>query len=476
MSNPKKNFIYNLIYQILIFIIPFVTMPYISRVLGAEGVGIYSYTHSIVYYFMILTLLGINNYGNRSIAKVRKDSDALSNTFWEIYIIQLFSGIIMLLLYIIYVFFVVNEYKKIFFIQSLFIVSAICDINWFFFGLEKFKKTIFKNTFVKIGNMILIFVFINEYKDIGIYSFIMAFMTFLGQIILWIDLKKEIKFVWIKFANVKRHIKSIVFLFIPVIAVSIYKMMDKIMLGTLLDMNEVGYYENAEKLINIPQSVITALGVVMLPRISNMIANGLEDKVKEYLEKSIKFILFLSFPMCLGLMAVGKKFAVIYFGNEFAKTGDLIVILSIIIPIIAFANVIRTQYLIPKEKDKIYIVSVIIGALINFSINFLLIPRFKSIGACIGTIFAEASVMLYQTMKVKNFLDIKKYFKDGLIFAYKSIIMFIIIIGFNKYYNYNIITCFIQVIIGVLIYILINLNYVNDIVDFKKILKKIRGC
>ena len=140
MHSPKKNFIYNIIYQILILIIPLITAPYLSRVVGAEGVGTYSYTYSIVYYFMLLTLLGVNNYGNRSIAKVRDDKKKLSKTFWSIYFFQLVMGIVMLILYLLYIYLFDNQYRLIALIQTLFIVSSILDINWLFFGLEEFKK------------------------------------------------------------------------------------------------------------------------------------------------------------------------------------------------------------------------------------------------------------------------------------------------------------------------------------------------
>ena len=150
MKSPKKNFAYNLIYQILILIIPLITAPYLARVVGANGVGIYSYTYSIVYYFMLLTLLGVSNYGNRSIAKVRDNKEALSKTFWGIYLFQLLMGILMIILYVGYLYVFDIKYKSIATIQILFIISATLDINWFFFGIEEFKKTITRNTFVKV--------------------------------------------------------------------------------------------------------------------------------------------------------------------------------------------------------------------------------------------------------------------------------------------------------------------------------------
>lgn len=238
-NSAKRNFIYNLIYQILILIIPLITAPYLSRVIGAEGVGIYSYTYSIVYYFMLLCLLGVNNYGNRSIAKVRDDKEKLSKTFWSIYFFQLLMGIVMLIMYFVYIFIFENKYKNIAIIQSLFIISAMLDISWFYFGLEEFKMTITRSTLIKIGNIILIFLFVKSSEDLWKYTLIMSGMTVLSQVLLWGFIKKRIHFVKINKEDILKHIKPNLILFIPVLAVSLYKIMDKIMLGKMTNVTEV---------------------------------------------------------------------------------------------------------------------------------------------------------------------------------------------------------------------------------------------
>ena len=473
MHSPKKNFIYNIIYQILILIIPLITAPYLSRVVGAEGVGTYSYTYSIVYYFMLLTLLGVNNYGNRSIAKVRDDKKKLSKTFWSIYFFQLVMGIVMLILYLLYIYLFDNQYRLIALIQTLFIVSSILDINWLFFGLEEFKKTITRNSFVKVGNVVLIFLFVKESQDLWKYTLIMSGMTVLSQLILWNSVRKKISFVKISLKDIIKHIKPNLVLFIPVIAVSLYKMIDKVMLGMMTNVNEVGFFENAEKITNIPMTLITALGTVMLPRMSNILAKGEKGKANDYITKSISFVMFLSFAMCFGLIAIGYKFAPFYFGQEFQKTGILIILLAVTLPFLSFANVIRTQYLIPKERDKDYIISVSLGAIVNLVINIILIPKYASVGACIGTIFAEAIVAIYQTISVKNELNVKKYIKNALPFFIKAFVMLIAVYSFNYISMNTLLRLLLQLSLGCVIYGVLNLKYILSIVDIKKILSKI---
>ena len=473
----KKNFIYNIIYQILVLILPLVTVPYVSRILGADGVGIYSYTYSIAYYFMIIAMLGLNNYGNRTIAKVRDDKEKLSKEFCSIYALQLIISIIMIICYLLYVVIFNNQYKLIAFIQIMYVISSMFDINWFFFGIEKFKLTITRNTIIKILSLIFIFIFVKTPDDVWKYTAILAGSTLFSNIILFSFLHKYVRFVKVGRRDIFKHFKPNLVMFLPVIAVSIYKIMDKIMLGILSTVTEVGYYENAEKITQVPIAIITALGTVMLPRVSNMLSNNKEEEVKKIIGKTMPFILFLAFPMVFGICAVSKDFSLIFFGNEFEKCGLLIQLLSITIIFLSWGNVIRTQYLIPKEKDKEYVISAFLGAIVNFIMNCIFIPKHTSIGACIGTIAAEFIVMCYQSWVVRKELPLKEYMLNSLGFFIKAIIMFIIIMPLGKQIkNNDLLRIVVQVLIGVIVYVLLNFKYIYNILGLSKYLKKLKGA
>ncbi len=462
MNQIKKNFIYNVIYQLLSLVLPLITVPYVSRVLGPSGVGIYSYTYSIAYYFMLFSMLGIKTYGNRVIAKTAENKKELSKNFISIYIIQLIMTSLMIIAYLTYIMFFNNNYKTIAIIQILFLVSCLFDINWFFFGLERFKLTVSRNIIVKIISLIGIFIFVKTSKDLWIYTLILSLGTLVSMLLLIPFLVKEICFVKVEKKDILKHVKPILVLFIPVIAISLYKIMDKIMIGKLSVINEVGYYEQAEKIINIPMGIVTALGTVMLPRISNLVSKGENEKVLLFTRKSINFMMFLAFPICFGLIAISSNFVPIFLGKGFIKTSQIIYYLAPTILLISFADVIRNQYLIPKEKDKVFVISVVGGAIINLTINFILIPKYHSIGACFGTIIAELFVMLYQTISVKNKLPIKDYFKDCIKYFYKSIIMFAVIM-LIKFINLKpIVIVTLQVFSGVLIYSILNYKYIKD--------------
>ena len=470
----KKNFIYNVSYQILILLIPLITIPYVSRVLGVDGIGTYSYTYSIAYYFMMFAMLGLNNYGNRSIAKVRDNKEKLSRTFKEIYCMQIITSTLMVILYFIYLNLFNIEYKRIAVIQLIYVISCVFDINWFFFGIEKFKLTVTRNTIIKVLSLIFIFLFVKNENDLWIYTFILSSSVLASQLFLWPFVKRYINNVKIKFSDIGKHFIPCLKLFLPVVAVAIYKVMDKTMIGWFSNMSEVGFYENAEKIISVPNAIIAALGTVMLPRMSNLYAKNKEQESKKIIEKSINLMMFLAFAMTFGLICISKNFSILFFGLGFEKSGIIIILLSITVLFLSWGNVLRTQYLIPKEYDKIYIESAFLGAIVNLILNLIFIPKYQSIGACIGTIFAELSVMLYQTISIKNELPIKKYIKDIIPFFLKSLLMFIIIYPLNFTNLNSIMKISIQVVLACIICYILNYKYVNSLINIYKLVLKIR--
>lgn len=455
----KKNFIYNLSYQLLTMVLPIITTPYIARVIGADGIGIQSYTYSIVSYFVLFAMLGVNNYGNRSIAMVRDSKEKLSKTFISIYIVQAIMSLIMIFLYSIYIIFIVDTYKMFFVIQAIYIIGALLDINWFFFGIEKFKLTVIRNTIIRLTTVFAMFVFVRNSSDIYIYSLILAISNLLSQVVLWKFIGEYICFTSVRSEDILEHVKPMLVLFIPVISVSLYKVMDKIMLGAISSVTQVGFYENSEKLINIPLGVITALATVMLPKMSNLQAKYDEKESKKYILLSIEFVMIIGFGSMFGLIGISNILIPMFLGSGFNGCINVVSLLSITILFVGWANVIRTQFLIPRRKDKIYIISTFLGAFVNIVVNILLIKKYGAIGAAIGTILAEISVAVYQTIMVRKELEIKEYFKRTIFYIIPGIIMCLVVKYIGHVLGESIFTCIVQVIVGGSIYSIISLVY-----------------
>lgn len=426
-TNIKRNFIYNIIYQILIMIVPLITAPYVSRVLGVDGVGTYSYTQTIANYFVLFSMLGMNNYGNRSIAQVNHNKIERSRRFWNIYGMQFIISSIIMLIYIVYCLFIVKEYKQISLLQSIYIFSAILDINWFYFGMEKFKLTITRNAIVKIGTVLGVFIFVHDVEGLSMYTIVCSLSILISNLLLWIPLRKYICWKKPTFKDIFLNLKPLFILFIPVVAISLYKMMDKVMIGSYYYASEVGYYTNAEKLVNLPNNVIIALGVVMLPRMSNLVAQKDTENNNKYINLSLLFISFLAPLMAFGLAAIAPELSIAFYGQEFKICGSLISILAVTVIPASIGTVIRSQYLIPNNKDMLYIIAVVCGAAINFCANLLLIPRFGAIGAVYGTIIAETTVAIVEIIGTKNIINYGTFFMDLLIFSVIGSLMFALI-------------------------------------------------
>lgn len=454
MKNLKRNFGYNLIYQVLVIILPLITAPYVARVLGAENIGIYSFSHSVAYYFLLFGMLGITNHGNRSIAKVAEDRDLRSKEFINIYSIQFVAYVIALTIYIFYVFLFVEEYSLIFILQTLYILSGIFDINWLFFGLEKFKLTVTRNIIIRLITVLSIFIFVNGPDDLWIYTIIMTSGTLISNVYLWLFLPREITFKKIKYEAILNHLKPIFIMFIPVISYIIYKVMDKIMLGILADYFIVGIYENATKITGIPTGVLTAFSTVMLPRMSNLASyNKVNSDFSDLIFNSFKFVGIIAPALSFGLIGVSGNLAPVYFGEEFRASGNVIAILAISILFSSISGVIRTQYLIPLHKDKVYLVSTIIGAIFNLIVNLMLIPVLHGIGAAIGTIVAEATVFIVQYKFVSKELDVKKMLLSVVPFLFIGIGMSVITSIIGVVLQESIATLIIQIVVGASVYL-----------------------
>lgn len=457
-NSLSKNYLYSVVYQVLIILVPLITTPYLARVLGAGLLGTYSYTNSVAYYFYLVSMLGISNYGNRTIAAIRDDQVRLSRVFSELSLMQISFGAAISFIYFVYLVFLYFTNYSIFIpslIWFMYIISGLLDISWFFWGIEKFSVTVLRNIVIKLITTIGIFILVKNQNDLNIYIALVSGGFLASSIVLWSQVPKYVSITRVSFQEAYRHFKSNLLLFVPVIAVSIYTVMDKVMLGNISEMKELGFYDNIQKVMILSTGLITALGTVMLPRVSNLLANGNTDKALLFVNYSMQFSNFIAIGLSLGLAAIAPCFTTVFFGEEFSDTSTMMELFCITIIFVSWANIIRTQFLIPREKDKEYIISVFVGAVINVVINLALIPHYKAIGAVIGTIFAEFSVAFIQTVFVKKELPISDYFRNSMVFFIPGLLMFVTVRYFGSYMGISIISLITQILVGSLIYVFI---------------------
>ena len=451
-NSVKKNYIYNLAYQILIIIVPLITTPYVSRTLGAESIGIYSYTYSIVTYFILLGSLGITMYGQREIAYVQEEKYKRSKVFWEIIFMRFITlGISLILFYIAFTY--NNQYSMYYKILIFDIIANAFDISWLFQGLEDFKKTVIRNTIVKLISICCIFIFIKETTDLWKYFIIYVFSNLIGNISLWMYVPKYIEKVPLNKLQIFKHLKPTIALFIPQVAVQIYTVLDRTMIGIIVaNKSEVGYYEQAQKIVKLLLTLATSLGTVMLPRMANTFAKGDKKKLEEYTKTSFQFVLLLSFPLMFGMLSVVSEFVPVFYGSGYDKVTILINIILPIILIIGLSNVIGTQYLLPTKRQKEFTISVTAGAIVNFMLNIFLIKLWGATGASIATVIAEITVtglQFYIVRKEIKLMDVIKISKNYFI---ASMIMFAVSYIVGHLIENDVISMAIQIVLGIITY------------------------
>lgn len=407
MTQPsvKKNYIYRTLYEVLTLITPFITTPYVARVLGAGGVGDYSYTYSIISYFMLFGGLGTASYGAREIARNRDNKALLSKLFWEIQIMTFFTTGICLLLWLCVISFY-TKYRAIFLALTPFLFGTMFDISWFFTGLERVKNIVLRNSIIKIAGIVLLFLLVKKKEDIILYCIINSLTTLLGNLSMWLYLPKIISKVDFRQLQFRNHLHETLVYFIPTVATSIYTVLDKTLIGTITGSSyQNGYYEEATKIIKVVKSVVfVAVNSVMGARISYLFVDDKIDEIKRRISRSLDFIYLLAFGAGFGIIGVSRRFIPLFLGEGFEPVIPLLCIMTPLILIIGTSNCLGNLYYTPSGQRKRSAKVIVLGACCNLCLNLLLIPKLGATGATIASIIAELLITILYVQMSQSFM------------------------------------------------------------------------
>lgn len=454
------NAFYQIIYQILAIITPLITSPHIARQLGAENLGFFTYSYSVVSYFMLFAMLGIVNHGTRTIAQTGKDRKSLSISFANIYTVQIFTSVIAIIIYILYIMMQEGVEETIALLQGLWLISCLFDINWFYFGIEQFKLTVTRNILIKIATVLAVILGVRKGKSpLLAYTCIMAGGQLLSVLVLFPLLHHYIDFVKPKWKDVKRNIRPALVLFVPLLGASVFHTMDKTMLGKISNYKQLGYYYNADKLVNIPLGIINGLGTVFLPRISALLAENKKNEAMKFLNKSFELNCIFSCIMAFGIAGCAKDFIPIFFGDGYESC---IILTYLFVPVLLIKSIsifFRMQYLVPMHLDKLYAIAMFSGAFVNIIVNIILIPRLGAMGAVIGTLIAEFVVMLIQFLQKDGNIPIKKWLNIILLYTLIGICMSLIMMCISKLDNSVYLRICIETVAGGIFFLVSTLIY-----------------
>ena len=423
----RKNYIYNMLYQVVVLLTPFITTPYLSRVLGAEGIGILSYTQSVVSYFTMFAVMGVTLYAAREISYVQDSPEKRSRLFWEVVIFQLSNTIICSLLYLFFVS-LQDSYQAIYYVWIGSIINVAADITWFFTGLEDFGKIVGRNLVMRVLNIIYIFVFVQTSDDLILYAIGIVVLTLLGSISLWSYLPQYLVRISWRSVTPWKNILVIWSLFVPTIAIQIYTVLDKTMLGFFTETAvENGYYEQAMKVARIGLMVVTSLGTVMVPRIGACFAKREMEQVRYYMYRGYQFVWCLGILVCFGLIGVADNFVPWFFGDGFLPVADLLKVSALLVLAVGINNVTGVQYLIPTRRQNIFTFTVVAGAGINLILNLILIPKFYALGAVVASVAAETGIAILQFIIVRRELSYKKAIYSSKNYFLAGILMLLVL-------------------------------------------------
>lgn len=431
-SSIRRNFFLNLINTVTGLIFPLITFPYASRILMADGIGQVQFFQSIIDYISLCTALGIPLYAVREIAKIRDNKELRSKTTIEILLLH---AILTLVGYVI-VFIIAEIVVKIKIDAPLFLLLSTAlffntiGVAWFYQAIEDFKYITLRSLVVKIVCLIALFIFVRTKHDLFYYAAILVIATVGNGIFNFIRLRKYVKLSKsdFKHLNIWKHLIPALKIFILNLIISIYVHLDSVMLGFLKNEESVGYYTAVTRLTKAILGIVSSLGTVLLPRFSNMINNGQKDEFLLLANKAVSFTIALSLPMSIGLIFMATPIIYIFCGNGFEPS---VLTLQLVAPIILFiglSSIFGMQILYPQGMEKYVIISTAIGACVNFTINYLLIPQYGQYGAAIGTVVAEFMVTAVMCSLGRRYLPINVIFKQNLHYIIGSVIISVLLI------------------------------------------------
>lgn len=459
MASLKKNYFYSLTAQLLLILMPIVTTPYLSRVLGETNLGVYNYILSIVNYFILFGCVGLNLYGQRETAARQNDPVGQSAVFFELLAIRAVTLGVSSLIY----FSVLTprtEFPYFYRLMGIELIASFFDISWFYQGNENFKLQSLRTVFTRLISIVCVFVFVRSKDDLDRFMLCYALAVLLGNLSLWLPLKKYLTRVPKKTLRLKRHFLPVLVMFLPQIATNVYTQLDKTMIGLLTghDYAQVTYYSQAEKIVKIAMTVITAVGSIMLSRVAAVLAENDEAQAKDYIRKSFRFMMLLACPMAVGIAASAADFVPWFFGEGYESVIPCMALLSPLVLLISTSNILGTQYLLPARRMRDYTLSVLAGMAVNCALNALLIPRWKSLGAVAATLVAETAVAAVQFFFLRGTFSLR-LFVPGLPYVPAAAVMGAAIWGLSLLLPAKIYATVLEATLGVVLYFVLLLLF-----------------
>lgn len=413
----KKSSLFNIVIKLLTYLIPLVLSPYLYRTLTFTGVGTFTFQSAYVAYFTLIATFGFNEYGTKRISTATEDPKELNRRFWSIFFSKQILGLACLLVYFTMVathVFGDSSNDISYYVLSLNIVATMLDITFLYQGVEKFKSISLRTAFIKIINLVLIFVFVKKPEDYLIYVWIMTTSTVLSSVIMFLPLHKYVGKPSMEYKAFFLDIKGAFAFFVSALAISLYTTIDSTILGLLTDQTQVGYFSSAIKIKEIVTSISFAIVPIIFSRVSYLVSIKKEVEARELTYKTFNIILDFSIPCMFGIICVANVFMPLYFGADAINAVTMLIISSVSLPLISMSLIINNAYFLPKNKITTANMIYISAAIFNLVVAYLFINLFGPNGIAVAMVATELFVAILCMYYSSKDIDYKRVLKTVL--------------------------------------------------------------
>ena len=419
MTSIKKNFFYSAILTGANYIFPLIVFPYVSRTLGVTNIGICNFVSSVVHYFIIFSMLGVETVGVREIAKAKGNRQELDKCFSSIFLLNTIFTLIAIFVYSLCVLFIpkLHAYSDLMWIGAIELAFNLIAIEWLFKGLEEFKFITSRTLLIKVLFVISVFIFVKEPSDYKIYFVLTALSLGINAVINCIYARNYVRLLFKKLSY-KMFLWPIIILGVYSVLTNMYTTFNITFLGFASNDTEVGYYSTAQKIFVITLSIFTALTRVMLPRMSSLIGQNKLEEYKALLKKTTELLISFSFPLIIFVFFLAKDIIYVISGEGYEGA---IVPLKIMAPLLfvwGYEQILVIQGLMPLKKDKSILVNSIVGAIIGLSLNFIIVPHLESVGTAIVWFVSEGTVLIIAQFYLQKYV--------GVVFPFKLLLLHIL--------------------------------------------------
>ena len=409
--STKKNLVLNAIKTLTTILFPLISLPYATRVLGKGGLGDVTYAESIVSYFALFAALGIVAYGTRELAKKRQDAQQANQLISELMLINVVTALIAYAALAVFIQLPsFNTYAALLWVQSSIILCNALGAEWYFTATENYLYITVRAVIFQVLALIMLFCFVKTEQDVIFYAAVNVFATAGSGIINFFYLCRHVQFQPLKSLHLKQHIKPILIIFSTNLASTIYLNLDTVMLGYMINTQEVGLYTVAVRIVRAISMLFACISTVILPRVTYYLGQGQKDKFDALIYKTLNFILLLAIPSGLGLISISEPLVTWFGGSGFTQAYRIVSVLAFSVIFSALNRVFAWQILVPYNREKEVFYSTAAGAVVNFVLN-LFFSRWGAVGAAATTVISEFVVFLMCTFQCRNVISYRVVYR-----------------------------------------------------------------